>query len=94
MVATVVSAPYVDFAQHAASVYGLSGAETGVLSLVAQGCTRAQISEELFIAPVTVRVHISRICKKLGLSGAEELEAYCKHHTGPVSSQSQDTAAF
>ena len=57
----------------AKEAHGLTDAESSLLLLLAAGMTREQIADELFIAPVTVRVHISRICKKMGVSGADGL---------------------
>lgn len=64
------------FVKRIADEHSLSPAETTVLTMLAQGATREAISKELFIAPVTVRVHISRICKKLEMPSASELETF------------------
>lgn len=64
------------FVEQAAASSGLSPAEASVLALLAEGATRAEIGERLFIAPVTVRVHLSRLCKKMGFASSAELEDY------------------
>ncbi len=64
------------FVEQAAASSGLSPAEASVLALLAQGAARSEISERLFIAPVTVRVHLSHLCKKMGFSSPSELEEY------------------
>lgn len=43
----------------------LTSRESEILSLMSEGLSTAQIAERLFVAPVTVRTHISAILKKL-----------------------------
>lgn len=50
----------------------LTPREHEVLDLVAQGLSNAQIAEELFISPKTVRNHVSRIFSKLNVSRRAE----------------------
>jgi DNA-binding CsgD family transcriptional regulator len=50
----------------------LTGRETEVLRLVAQGQTNAQIGSALFMSPKTVSVHVSRIIAKLGVANRTE----------------------
>ncbi|MBR2836588.1 MAG: helix-turn-helix transcriptional regulator [Coriobacteriales bacterium] len=59
--------------QDLAQRYNLGERETGVLVLLAQGKTYAEISELLFIALGTVRAHASHIYEKLGIHSKEEL---------------------
>ena len=51
---------------------GLSKRETAVFELMLSGDNAATISEKLFIAPGTVRAHMSRIYDKLGIHSREE----------------------
>ena len=46
--------------------------ELAVLELVAAGKTNRQIGEELFMAPKTASIHVSRILSKLGVSSRVE----------------------
>jgi DNA-binding CsgD family transcriptional regulator/tetratricopeptide (TPR) repeat protein len=58
-----------------AASLGLTRREAEVLTLVAQGRTNRQIGQELFIAPKTASVHVSRILAKLGAAGRGEAAA-------------------
>lgn len=53
--------------------YELSPRETEVFMLLARGRTADYIAEELFISPHTVRTHIYRIYRKLGINDRQEL---------------------
>jgi len=50
----------------------LTERETEVLTLIAQGLTNAAIAEKLFLAPKTVRNHVSRIFAKLQVANRVE----------------------
>lgn len=52
---------------------GLSPRETEVFMLLAQGRTRAYISEVLCVAEGTVKTHVSHIYEKAGVSSKQEL---------------------
>lgn len=51
-----------------AAVGRLSERELEVLRLVAEGRDNAQIAEQLFLSPTTVKHHVSSILEKLGVS--------------------------
>jgi DNA-binding CsgD family transcriptional regulator len=53
----------------------LTPTEERVVALVAEGLTNPQIAERMFIAPGTVKVHVSHVFTKLGLSTRSELAA-------------------
>ena len=53
----------------------LTPTERRVVELVAEGLTNPQIAEKMFIARGTVKVHVSHIFAKLGLSNRAELAA-------------------
>lgn len=64
------------------SMNKLSSREEGIALLMAQGKTNQEIASELFIAPGTVRTHVSRIYAKLDVHSREEfLEAFQKAAT-------------
>jgi len=50
----------------------LTERELAVLELVAAGKTNRQIGEELFMAPKTASIHVSRILSKLDVSSRVE----------------------
>lgn len=52
---------------------GLSERELEVVRLLATSRTNAQIAEELFLSPNTVRNHVARIAKKLGVGSRLEI---------------------
>ncbi|MFN2304067.1 MAG: response regulator [Anaerolineales bacterium] len=54
----------------------LTDRETEVLKLLSKGYDNHQIAEELFIAEVTVRTHISRILRKLQLANRVQATLY------------------
>jgi predicted ATPase/DNA-binding CsgD family transcriptional regulator len=53
----------------------LTPTERRVVELVAEGLTNPQIAERMFVARGTVKVHVSHIFAKLGVSGRSELAA-------------------
>lgn len=58
----------------------LSAREREVLELLAEGLTNNEIGERLFISPITVRNHVSRILTKLQVR--DRREAMLKLHRG------------
>lgn len=53
--------------------YGLSRREAEVFELLLQGRSRQYIQERLFIADGTVKTHITRIYKKMGVRNKQEM---------------------
>ena len=51
---------------------GLTRRETEVLTLMADGLRNAEIAERLYLAPKTVRHHVSAILGKLGIETRTE----------------------
>jgi DNA-binding CsgD family transcriptional regulator len=53
----------------------LTGRESEVLALAAEGLSNRQIGERLYISGKTVSVHMSRVLDKLGAGGRAEAVA-------------------
>ncbi|MBW8827384.1 MAG: response regulator transcription factor [Acidobacteria bacterium] len=53
----------------------LTGRERDVLAALAKGRSNRAIAEDLFLAPETVKSHLSRVYTKLGVSGRNEAVA-------------------
>ncbi|MCE7003137.1 helix-turn-helix transcriptional regulator [Kibdelosporangium philippinense] len=51
----------------------LTRAELRVAALAAQGCVNREIAERLYITPSTVEQHLTRVFKKLGITGRDSL---------------------
>ena len=68
-------------AQAPATIPGLSRAEAAVARLAAEGFTVTNISARLGSAESTVRTHLRRVYKKLGVHGRAELAYVLLHGT-------------
>ena len=62
-----------DYAMRLVQGHNLSKRETSVYALMLDDRTIAEIADELFIAPSTVRAHISRIYEKFDVHTRQEL---------------------
>jgi len=60
--------------------HGLSRRELEVLDLMVSGASDREISRRLFIEVGTVRVHVSHIVRKLGLSDRQSVVALIRRH--------------
>ena len=63
-----------------ASPAGLTVREVGVLRLVAQGLSNAEIAEQLVISPRTVNTHLTSIYAKLGVDSRTAASHYAVEH--------------
>jgi DNA-binding NarL/FixJ family response regulator len=61
--------------------------------LVAEGLTNPQIAEQMFIARGTVKVHVSHIFAKVGLSNRAELAALATRRAASHSAIARDRTA-
>ena len=66
--ASLTAAPDVDFSQ-------LSTAEEPIPALVAEGLTNQLIAGRLGLSPNTVKTHLNRIYRKLGINSRTQLAA-------------------
>jgi DNA-binding NarL/FixJ family response regulator len=65
----------------AASVAGgLSEREHGVVRLVAQGLSNAEIAATLYLSEATIKSHVARILAKLGLRDRVQVAVYAYEH--------------
>ncbi len=64
----------------AARIALLTGREREIITLVAQGLSRKQIANSLFISEATVRNHLTSILSKLDLRDRFELAFYAYRH--------------
>ena len=51
---------------------GLTEREAEILGGIAQGKTDKAIAEELYVSPLTVKTHLQRLYRKLGVKGRAE----------------------
>lgn len=63
----------------------LTETEKEVLALLCKGCSNAEIAEQLIIAESTVKVHVSHLMKKYGVSSRLKLVVAVYEEDGPLS---------
>lgn len=57
----------------------LTGRETEVFELAADGLRKEEIAERLYISPATARTHLQRVYRKLGIHSQAELMTLAVH---------------
>lgn len=57
----------------------LSKRELEIIKLIAEGLTNAEIAQQLFISPLTVKTHRTNILRKLELPNTASLVSYAKN---------------
>jgi DNA-binding NarL/FixJ family response regulator len=62
----------------AADVPELTNRENQVLRLMAEGLSNSEIAAALFLSPATVKTHINRIFRKLGVSSRVQAILICR----------------
>ncbi len=65
-----------DTATTAAQSAGLTARELAILTALAQGKANAAIAKELWVAPQTVKFHLTNIYRKLGVANRTEAARY------------------
>lgn len=73
----VVSTPGVAFVapDDSLPVHRLTAREIEVIELVSQGCTNKEVAERLELSPLTVKSHLGRIARKLGVGDRAHIVA-------------------
>lgn len=61
-------------------VTGLSGRETEIVQLIAEGFSTKQIAEKLFLSARTIETHRKNIYRKLGVHTNVEMVHYARQH--------------
>ncbi|WP_222848998.1 response regulator [Trebonia kvetii] len=64
----------------AAGAGGLSERELGVVRLVAEGLSNAEIAARVYLSETTIKSHIARILAKLGLRDRVQVAVYAYEH--------------
>lgn len=65
----------------------LSSRERQIVDLVVEGRTNKQIAEELYLSENTIKTHMSRIFRKVGVNGRSQLAAWSLRSKALVSAE-------
>jgi DNA-binding NarL/FixJ family response regulator len=79
-----------DSSVSAAKSAGLTDRELAILTALARGLANAQIAKELWVAPQTVKFHLTNIYRKLGVANRTEAARYA-YQQGLVASPLLET---
>jgi DNA-binding NarL/FixJ family response regulator len=60
--------------------YGLTTREAEVLRLIAQGCSNAELADQLCVSAATVKTHINNLFAKLGVRDRAQAVAFAYNH--------------
>jgi len=75
-------------------IAGLTPRETEVLGLIARGRSNGEIAADLYLSPATVKTHVNRVFRKLGVTTRIQASLeHQRHCSGPAAYRPDETDA-
>ena len=68
----------------------VSGRETELLELVAEGLSNSEIARRLWVTEGTVKFHLTRVYKKLGVSNRTAAAMWWRDESAPVAQEPRE----
>ncbi len=68
----ILEEQYIALSAEALKFLGLTNREAEILLGIAQGKTNKEIAKDLYVSPLTVKTHLQRFYRKLGVEGRAE----------------------